>query len=252
MRFLTTTVAAFACINLVVLAEVADDDDEDWSKYEQVEADEDFDSGDLDEAPADYVQDTTLAESVDAELSEDQRQVRMALCIGVVRQKYDIDREEITKRIPSLAKLQGIKEEEVANAIHMNMLSNCYLNLNQDSDLPELADSGKFDAAASRVVGPPAGGDDKKSYTLLPRQWELVGKFLEDEKKGGNKKKSEPKVAKIEVPGSGMNAFQKFLYFVSVFGAIFGGGYMLIRKMISVDAMNRNPVKAKKASKKTN
>lgn len=260
MRFYVPVVAATVCgLSVAVVsaeetavpavAEDDDDDDTDWSQYEMpVEDEGDFD--DFPEPAEERKEDTTLAEAVDMHMDENQRQMRMAICIGIVRQKYADEKADMMKNIEALAKMQGVSEEEMSNMIHMNMIKNCYLNLDQEADIGLLSDPESFASVSTKIVSPPANEPEGTASTLLSRQWELIRTFLDKEKEQGGPGKAKPEITapKIEILGSGMNGFQKFLYFVSVFGAIFGGGYLLVKKMVGLETAKKQP-KVKKTKK---
>ena len=260
MRITTALIAATSLLAVpyVVATEVDDDDDEDWSEFDTVPSPEEKEP---------VREDTTLAEAADADLTESERVMRMTLCIGLVRQKYAEDAEAMKTILESMAKLQEVTEEQAANAIHVNMLKNCYINFDMENDLKELADESKFSEIATRIVSPPTDEPEGTTSTLLQRQWELINTVLDKEEKNktseekgnGDKtsgekktggKKETGRMPKIEVIGSGMNGFQKFLYFISVFGAVFGSGYLVVKKMIGLEAEKQAKRNAKKDKKK--
>lgn len=246
-------------VPFVAGAAVDDDDDDDWSGID-VETEDDGDSGESDFDSASQEEgDTTLAELVDANLSHTEQKVRMTLCIGLARQRYATDMDHLKEAVSQMAESAGITEDQAVNQLHVNMIKNCYLNLDQANDLKELTsgDVEKFNEISARVVGPPEEEGDKPS-TLLPRQWELIREVVEAEQnKSDDGDNDEPykefaNMGRMELIGSKMSGFQKFLYFVSVFGAVFGGGYLLVKRLIAYELEKNTKRVSKKAAKKDN
>ena len=267
MRFLkavlfSATVCVFPSIPYVAGTAVEEEeDDDDWSGIE-VETEETTEEGEdglsdaADSAAIHEQGDTTLAETVDANLSEAERKIRMTLCIGIARERYKNDRENLEDVIAQMAKEANISEDQAVNELHVNMIKNCYLNLDQETDMSELTsgDEDKFDQVSTRVVAPPSWSGDKPA-TLLPRQWQLISDIVEAEKNNANN--DDPynefaNIGRMELIGSKMSGFQKFLYFVSVFGAVFGGGYMLVKKLVAFELEKNAKRISKKAAKKAN
>jgi len=259
MRFVKAAVILSVCLFGGIRATEVDDD-EDWSEFEVT----DDDSGDIDsdsaEEAASFEGDTTLAETVDEKLSEPERKLRMTICIGVTREKFAID--NLLEQSEKLAELTGMSKEQVANNMQLNMVKNCYLNFDEKRDFLELTsgDPATFKEATSRVLAPPASEVEAegKTTTLLKRQWDLIRDVIETEQKASSDKKKDDddpysefsNFGRMELIGSKMSSFQKFLYFVSVFGAVFGGGYLLVKKLIGYEIEKNQKRVSKKLQKK--
>jgi len=268
MRFLTTVFLSAVCVLFPSVPYVAgtavdDDDDDDWSGIEvETEDDGDEDLSDAADTAAVHEQgDTTLAEAIDANLSHAERKIRMTMCIGIARQRYILDKDGFSEYVSKMAEAAGISEEQAVNELHVNMIKNCYLNLDQETDLKDLTsgDADKFDTVSARVIAPPASAEEgSKPATLLSRQWELISEIVEAEKnQGENGANDDPynefaNIGRMELIGSKMSGFQKFLYFISVFGAVFGGGYLLVKKLIAYELEKNAKRISKKAARKDN
>lgn len=248
MRFLKAFVIPLVTLFVIsdipiAHASIEDDDDEDWSEFETEAVDED-----------EQVDKTALARQADANLTSTERKVRMGLCIGLVRQKFAKSRESMEELIAQIAKLQEVTEEQAAESVHVMMITNCYINMDQARDLPEL--SNNFDAVADRLTAPAVEGEQN---TLTDYQWELIKEFIEKEQSSETEKrerkermekrknadpkeqKEEPKRGRpIEVIGSGMGTWTKLMYFIAVFGAIFGGGYVLVKKLAELQTVQKH------------
>jgi hypothetical protein len=221
---------------------VVEDDDEDWTDFDIPS------NGDEDAEHVETRGDTTLAEKIDANMTEQERKLRMTLCIGLTREKFTTD--SLFEHTEKIAEITGMPKEQVANNMQLNMVKNCYLNLDVAKDMPELTsgDSEKFKIVSEKVFAPPVaeetGEDDsgtrRSQPTLLQRQWELIRDVIESEAKDADSADDDDPYSeftkmdrgRMEVIGSQMTSFQKFLYFVSVFGVVFGGGYLLVKKLI--------------------
>ena len=208
-----------------------EEDDDDWAGIDVSTEDEAGEPG--------TEQDSSLAEAADADLSEPERKMRMGICVSVARQKFARTRDMLKPIMDSMKELHKIDDDQASELIHVSMIKNCYINMDQGKDFPELIsstnDDEKWDEVADRLVAPPAGEEPGKQSTLAARHWEYVREFVENEKSGresGEDIFDFSSLGKINVIGSGMGTFQRFLYFVSVFGAIFGSGYLLVNKLI--------------------
>lgn len=251
MRFLNAVaVSSLLFAGSLHAGTVVDDDDDDWADFETETFDEEaFDASNF--APK---QDSSLAAAADAFLSAPQRKIRMALCIGLVRQKFASAKEDMQAVIAQVAQMQQVSEEQAAESIHIMMLKNCYINIDQASDLKALVEGDKFDEVADRLVAKPAGEEEGAISTFTDYQWELIKDFLENEKKtksenGGGGGGGSTGGARMEVIGSKMGTLQKLLYFLAVFGSIFGGGYILVKKLMQYE-LEKSQKRGKKAEKK--
>lgn len=215
----------------VVAATSVEDDDEDWSEFE---------TGEDEAAEAAGVQmeeDSTLAENADAALSEPERKLRMALCLGLARQKFSQSADEMQQAVDMMTKMREIEEDEAREMIHVMMIKNCYINFNQETDLGVLSEPNEtaWTELVDRLIAPSPKEQKGKQSTLAPRQWELIRQVVDEEKKQKDKKQKPAEKPRIEVVGSNMGAFSKFIYFISVFGAIFGGGYFLVKRLMETE-----------------
>ena len=261
--FFSAAVCVFPSVPYVAGTAVDDEDDDDWSGIEVESEVEDEESKGEEEdagltgASMNAAGDTTLAETVDAELSDSERKIRMTLCIGIARERYKNDKDNLEDAISQMAEAANISKDQAVNELHVNMIKNCYLNLDQEADMSELTsgDEDKFDEVSARIIAPPAGSEDAtgKPATLLPRQWQLINDIVEAEKNNNDDPYNEfANIGRMELIGSKMSGFQKFLYFVSVFGAVFGGGYLLVKKLIAFELEKNAKRISKKAAKKAN
>lgn len=240
MRFLTAIAVSAVSLasvspNLFVRADELvelqpEDDDEDWAG---IDVSTDDEAGE----PA-FEEDTSLAESADANLSESERKLRMGICVSVARQKFAQTQEALKPVLDGMKEIHKLDDDQAAEMIHVSMIKNCYINMDQENDLPELiaatGDDEKWGALADRLIAPPAGEQASKQSTLAARHWEYVREYVESEHKNRREdgEFNFSSMGKLNVIGSGMSGFQRFLYFVSVFGAIFGSGYLLVKKLI--------------------
>jgi hypothetical protein len=224
---------------LVAAADVEDDlDDLD------AEDEEPADWDDLDDEPAPLKTDFSLAESVDAEMSEVERRLRMTVCLGLARQKFQRSPEEMQEGVKRIAEAREMSAEQASELISISMIKNCYINFNAETDLGVLSEQNEsaWDEAMTRLISPPKGEIPGTSSQLLERQWDLLRQIVEEQDE-----RVKEVAGRIELPGSTMGGFQKFAYFVSVFGAIFGGGYFLVKKLMEAE---REPKKKTKDDKK--
>ena len=273
MRFLSAlaiTSVAFSNLSFAAVPEAEEEDD--WSEFETSVGDDDEEAG-----ASRPVEDSSLAEAADADLTEPEREMRMALCIGIARQKFHDNADMFKQTIETMMEIHKVEENQAAEMVHITMIKHCYINFDQENDIKLLTEattkdgvtSESWNAVADRVISPPANEVPGTQSTLAARQWDLIRAFVEKERTkrdsekkdsgssstksesgSGKKKESGRSLPKLEVIGSQMGAFQKFLYFVAVFGAIFGGGYLLVKKLIQneVDKESRK----NRASKKKN
>lgn len=249
MRILKKTVffSLVVCLTVekpVVLAETAAVEEETWDAEDDADltvADDenlpeiDDNADDEFEAPPEFTEDSSLAEEADADLTESQRKMRMAMCFGVARQKFVESKDEMEKAVEMVKSMHNIEEDQAREMIHVNMIKNCYINLNQEEDL-KIFTNAEYDIeqvkeTMNRLVGPSKKEQPGKQSTLADRHWNLIREIVEEER---NRQQSD--VGKIEVLGSKMSPFNKFLYFVAVFGAIFCGGYVLVKKLMQIEA----------------
>jgi len=202
------------------------------------------------EEPPRYEEDTTLAERADENLTDSERKMRMAMCIGIARERFMSSEEEMKQAVEMMKTLHQMEEDQAREMIHINMIKNCYLNFNEKEDIPTLTagenDEEKYKSVVNRLIAPPLVQVEGKQQTLLERQWELIRQVVEDERT----RQTAQMGGKIEVIGSKMSGFNKFLYFVSVFAAIFGGGYFLVRKLMALEAEKMTKKKESKSAKK--
>ena len=257
MRFSTVAaISAVACwfqTPLIVAGdeahspEVEDDDDTDWDSFETSYADEDEESGETGTPSSEP--DSSLVEAADADLSQDERKVRMGVCLSVGRQKFQRAKDMFEPILEQIQEQHKVDESQAIETILISLIKNCYINFNQETDLKDLiasADSEeKFDAISDRLIAPPVGELPGKQSTFASRHWDLIKEIIQkeqEERTTGKKKTTEDEIPnfnqkeapqiKVNLVGSDMTGFQKFIYFVSVFGAIFGGGYLLVKKLI--------------------
>lgn len=158
--------------------------------------------------------------------------------------------EEMKQAVEMMKSVHNMEAEQAREMIHINMIKNCYINFDEKEDIPALrageTDEEQYKAVANKLVAPPAQQDATKQPTLLERQWNLIREVVDDERA----KQTGATGGKIEVIGSKMGGFSKFLYFVSVFAAIFGGGYFLVKKLMALEA--EKTTKKKSARKQEN
>jgi hypothetical protein len=202
------------------------------------------------EEPPRYEEDTTLAERADENLTDSERKMRMAMCIGIARERFMSSEEEMKQAVEMMKTLHQMEEDQAREMIHINMIKNCYLNFKENEDIPTLTagenDEEKYKSVVNRLIAPPLVQVEGKQQTLLERQWELIRQVVEDERT----RQTGQMGGKFEVIGSKMSGFNKFLYFVSVFAAIFGGGYFLVRKLMALEAEKMTKKKESKSAKK--
>jgi hypothetical protein len=256
MRFVKSLILLVSAVAYVH----ANDEDDGWEEADDhtvtVETDEEEAETDPDvDAPPAYEEDTTLAEQADANLSEQERKTRMGLCIGIAREQFLSSEEEMEKAVEMMKTIHNMESDQAREMIHINMIKNCYLNFKEEEDLPALTKSATeenkevYQALVGKLVAPPAMPESevRKQPTLLQRQWELIREVVEEER---GRQTGPMGGAKIEVLGSNMSAFSKFMYFVSVFAAIFGGGYFLVRKLMELETAKVTKRKESKTAKK--
>ncbi len=233
-----------------LLAPVKCDDDWDEEDDLMVTTDDEVDP-DVEEPPL-MTEDTTLAEKADAHLSEGERKMRMALCIGIAREKFLDTEEEMEKTIEMMQTIHKMETDQAREMIHINMIKNCYINFNEKEDIPAITagekEGEKYKEVVNRLILPPADdeGDSLKQHTLLTRQWDLIKDVVEKERK---KQSSLFGADSVGLVGSKMGAFSKFLYFVAVFAAIFGGGYLLVKKLMQLEEEKNNKKNKKRKSR---
>ncbi len=234
MRFtsLITLSAAPLFFNQPLAAATTVDMDDD----DDLDFDDDDDDFDLDLEPSaesdegtEVKEDTTLAEAADAGLSPVQRSVRMAACIGMVRHRISTKKEEVDKVIDQWKLMRQMTDEQAMDILHVTMLKNCYINLDQEADIKSFtSDPEEFQSdIADRVFSPPAGEAPGTQATLLQRQWDLVKDYIETESKFDEARQ----MPKIDLPGSSFGPFMKTIYFNTVFSAVFGGIYVMIQRL---------------------
>jgi hypothetical protein len=252
MRLTSVVFGGALCLFAPNYVRAEDEDDGGWDEEDDLTVTtDDFVDSDIEEPPA-MQEDTSLAEKADEHLSQGERKMRMALCIGVAREKFLENQEEMEKMLEMMKAIHKMEADQAREMIHINMIKNCYINFNEKEDIPAITsgdkDEDKYKETVSRLVAPPTGDDDSlKQHTLLTRQWDLIKEVVEAERSrqsdllGGDR---------IGLVGSKMGAFNKLLYFVSVFAVIFGGGYLLVKKLMQLEAEKNSKKTAKK--KKSN
>ena len=258
MRILKTVLlSVVVCLTVekpVVLAETAveesldAEDDADLTVADEENLPEVDEAADDEfEAPPEFTEDSSLAEEADADLTEAQRKIRMAMCFGVARQKFVESKEEMEKAVEMVKSMHNIEEDQAREMIHVNMIKNCYINFDQEEDLKMFTnaepDLEQIKQTMDRLVGPSPKEQPGKQSTLADRHWNLIREIVDEER---DRQQSE--FGKIEVLGSKMSPFNKFLYFVAVFGAIFGGGYVLVKKLMQSEAEKSVRRRSKKGS----
>jgi hypothetical protein len=208
----------------------AETTDEEWELDDEDDAD--LTVGD-DERPPE--EDTSLAEAADASLTDTERKMRMALCFGIARQQFMENEEEMEKALEMIASLQNTDVTQAKELMHVNMIKNCYINFDQEKDIEifanESVDKDAVKASMARLVAPSPKEEAGKQATLLQRQWDLLRDISKTEQE-----RAQREFGKIDFIGSNMGGFGQLLYFVTVFGAIFGGGYMLVKKLLQTES----------------
>lgn len=275
MRFFNALIFSTASLTLLqqvpyVAASSSDDDDDDDDDWSGIEVETDVDEDDLsglgdatDEGQNDPRIDTSLAEKVDENLSEDAKKLRMTVCLAIARKVYQLNQNELKDTVDSIVASMNVDEAQAVNHLHLSMIQNCYMNMDQEKDLKDLTsgDHETFVQLSERVIAPPQGyesGEKIPGITLEQRM--LLHKIVEEEQEKvdkGAEAEEDPynefaNIGRMELIGSKMNGFQKFLYFVSVFGAVFGGGYLLVKKLIAHELEKNTKRVSKKAAKKDN
>ena len=252
MRLVSVVSTVALCVLSGERGFVRAQDDDGWDDEDDslvVEDPEDELDSDIKEPPQ-MEEDTSLAEKADEHLSEKERKMRMALCIGVARERFLSNEAEMEKTVEMMKAIHNMEIEQAKEIIHINMIKNCYINFDEKVDIPAITagdkDEEKYKAAVDKLISPPAMEEATKQPTLLSRQWDLIREVVEDERTKQSTLLGGDRVGLI---GSKMGAFNKFLYFVSVFAAIFGGGYLLVRKLMQMEADKANKTKTKSSKK---
>jgi len=247
MRFLPIIVA---CLCAASATEV-EEDQEQVPLEEQMEIDEeDFEKEFERIVNENTVEDRILDE--DKNLSEEEKKLRMKTCISLARDVFVQAEERMKNWIDYLMKKESLEEERAVETVHISMIKTCYISMRQDSDIEELKTAEKegntheWISIASRLVFIPPEDDVQQYGEFAPSHWEMIRQIIFEETQQKRKEQAAPK---IKVIGSDMNALQKVLYLMLVFGAIFGGGYWLVKKLIQKD-LDKQAKRNKK--KKTN
>lgn len=245
MRIVKTLIASFCLAATFVKAtEVAEEE-----KVEQPE-DDDVDWDDEDEVNALIDENSGSEISLDANLSDSDRKVRMSACIDVARSVFAGSKDEIQATIDALKEAYKLEDEKAIEMMHIAMIKNCYINFDQEKDVEAIMkvlkeeNSNAWKELSNRLVSKPEDEDESGSE-FAPRHWELIRQIIYEE---NDQKRKETVAPKIKVVGSDMTSLQKVLYLMVVFGSIFGGGYWLVKKLIKKELDKQN----KRGKKKSN
>jgi hypothetical protein len=262
MRFLKCVVASLFVLGSFVQAaevdmeqqEARDDDVAGKEEEDELEVEEDYEEELkklMDEVES--MKNKTVEISVDEDLTEPARKIRMSVCLDVARGIFASSKPQMDESIAQIKEAYSVDEDKAAEMVHVAMIKNCFIKIDQDTDIEAISkalneeNTEAWTEIAQRLVskGATDSEEGKDSLDFAPRHWELIREILQEERREKSKAAAAPKITVI---GSGMTNAQKVIYLMVVFGIIFGGGYLLVKKLIQKELDK----KTRRGKKKTN
>jgi len=250
------------------------------------DVDEIEDLEDLDEAVSDDAEEPQpLAPQFDADWEDDRKRPRLKACFVAVNRKVQEPDEAMHEAVKQVSEQHNVDKEQALSFMMTSMIMNCYANID-DQRAQEAASGQEITGDDTRaLIGPPAEGQlqmDENHQRLLKEIVEehraanpepvqrssatgetpeeraarlermkrrKEGKPVEPKKRSQKTTQEATTTAAPPLP-LGMGLGSGVLYIAAVFGAMFGGVFLFIRKLDTGAPEQQKPVK--KSKKKPN
>jgi len=157
----------------------------------------------------------------DASMPEDTRRQRMTVCFALTQSRAQSNAEALEATIQEMATRHKLAPNEAANAIVVNWMMSCYMNIDDLQVADAIAGSLPSMQDDTALFSDVRDDRPQKAHQASPRQWKLLQDVLMTLREASGYKDD----TRERPPAEGFSAFSsqtQALYFLAVFGIIFG------------------------------
>ncbi|CAJ1344503.1 unnamed protein product [Effrenium voratum] len=221
---------------------------------------DDLDLGDLDADDEDEGEEAggAPAEDFDKDMPEEDRSLRMKVCLGGAMQRLHSNAEAVSKLASQLVEQQpGMSKDQATNSIFFTWMMTCYMNIPE-----ETVKSGDADSLKDARLFEPNPAAAQSSQSASRKQWALLEdvlkehmekqqEMLKSRQAEGQKQKESSGQSQppVQEPPAGGSKLYMLLALGFIFG-IMGLGTMLLVQKEKQEKEEKEKKKDKKAKKK--